>query len=137
MPSEAEWEYACRAGTNTATYAGENKREVLEQIAWYSANSEGTTHPVKGLQPNGWGLYDTLGNVWEWCADWLASYPEDAAATAVDSTGSAEGTPRVMRGGSWLDDARYVRAACLRGHEPSFRYADVGFRFARGPALGR
>lgn len=131
LPTEAEWEYACRAGTTAATYAGVYE---LDQIAWYENNSEESTQPVRRRHPNAWGLYDMLGNVWEWCADRFGDY---TAATAVNPIGPAAGTDRVMRGGSWIDGARFVRAAIRGGFEPGNRVVIVGFRFARGPALGR
>ena len=117
LPTEEQWEYACRAGLAAARYGD------LDQIAWYSENSGRETHPVALKQPNGWGLHDMLGNVLEWCADvWTDDYntKKDAAASAR----------RVVRGGSWGDDARLVRAA-FRVHDvPSFRYRYLGFRCA-------
>ena len=118
LPSETQWEYACRAGTETPRY-----REDLNEIAWYRENSQGETHSVAQLVPNDWGLYDTLGNVFEWCEDvWTDDYntKKDAAASAH----------RVIRGGSWRDDARVVRAAYRRHDEPSYRNSDLGFRCA-------
>ena len=90
LPTEAQWEYACRAGTETARY-GE-----LEAIAWYDDNSGGDTHPMKQKAPNAWGLYDMLGNVWEWCQDWYGPYSD---APTIDPTGPREGVYRVLRGG--------------------------------------
>jgi formylglycine-generating enzyme required for sulfatase activity len=104
LPSEAEWEYACRAGTTTARYA-----EPLDEIAWFRDNSRQSTHPVGEKAANGWGLHDTLGNVWEWCADhWHDSYegaPSDGSAWIDDRAA------RVLRGGSWRVEARLCRAA--------------------------
>ncbi|MDR3632788.1 MAG: formylglycine-generating enzyme family protein [Isosphaeraceae bacterium] len=124
LPTEAQWEYACRAGTDTPRY-----RENLNEIAWYSGNSQRETHSVGRLFPNAWGLYDTLGNVFEWCEDvWTPDYSTTKAATA-----SAR---RVIRGGSWLNDAQYVRAA-FRSHDgPSIRLHDLGFRCAEFRAPG-
>src|SRR5271157_3978617 len=122
LPSEAQWEYACRAGTETARYS-----ENLDAIAWYDENSGNETHPVAGKEANSWGLYDMLGNVREWCADvWVNDYTEKARASAAESASAL----RVLRGGSWGSDARYVRAAYRRLNEPSYRYYDLGFRCA-------
>ena len=156
LPSEAEWEYACRAGTTTATWAGdlvirgENDAPILDAIAWYGGNSgvefdlekgvDSSDWPEKqfphtragtrkvGLrQANPWGLHDMLGNVWEWCADpWRESY----ASTASESAASE----RVVRGGAWYDHARYVRAACRDRFEPAHRGVSLGFRLALQPA---
>jgi formylglycine-generating enzyme required for sulfatase activity len=122
LPSEAQWEYACRAGSKTARY-----RDDLDAIAWYAGNSEGSTHPVREKEPNEWGLYDTLGNVWEWCQDpWsaIARGPEANAAAIIASA------HRVVRGGSWYGVARDVRAAYRNPGAPSYRVADLGFRCA-------
>jgi formylglycine-generating enzyme required for sulfatase activity len=123
LPTEAQWEYAARAGSTGATY-GE-----LDQIAWYSANSGNSTHDVKGKLPNAWGLYDMLGNVWEWVADWYdeAYYGKSPAR---DPSGPSTGTLRVLRGGSWYDIPRLVRASYRLGVEPEFRYYGLGFRCA-------
>ncbi len=120
LPSEAQWEYACRAGTTAATYAGdlENETEpaVLKEIAWYGKNSGSKTHPVAKKKANSWGLYDMLGNVHEWCADWWQT--DFAAEAVIDPTGPGRGTERVIRGGSWFNDARHVRAAYRRQLRP-------------------
>jgi formylglycine-generating enzyme required for sulfatase activity len=117
LPSEAQWEYACRAGTETARYADD-----LDSIAWYVENSKSNTHPVAGKEANAWGLYDMLGNVWEWCADvWTNDYTEKSAEASDH---------RVIRGGSWIDDARRVRAAYRFHYEPALRNADLGIRCA-------
>ena len=118
LPSETQWEYACRAGTKTPRY-----REDLNEIAWYSENSQGETHSVAQLVPNDWGLYDTLGNVLEWCEDvWTDDYntKKDAAASAH----------RVIRGGSWLNVAQARRAAYRYHDGPSVRDRLLGFRCA-------
>jgi formylglycine-generating enzyme required for sulfatase activity len=159
LPTEAEWEYACRAGTTASTYAGEleilgeNNGPRLDPIAWYGGNSRvefeleagydssdwpekqyehsrAGTHPVAGKAPNAWGLYDMLGNVYEWCEDGPRDYSAEAA---VDPRGPAAGPGRVYRGGSWIGEARYARAAFRRvWHEQLARYGDLGFRLARG-----
>lgn len=122
LPTEAEWEYAARAGTTTARYGD------LDKIAWYGENSGSKTHPVGKKDANVWGLYDTLGNVWEWVYDWHGTYPTQAAA---DPVGATTGTRRVLRGGSWNFNANNLRAA-LRGIGRSVvRYDYIGFRVVR------
>jgi formylglycine-generating enzyme required for sulfatase activity len=123
LPTEAEWEYACRAGTTTdyCSGAGEN---ALKKVGWYSANSRRQTHPVGGLDPNAWGLYDMHGNVWEWCQDWHGPYPGDVE----DYRGPNSGDNRVFRGGSWINLAVNCRAAFRQGYAPGFRYHAVGCR---------
>jgi formylglycine-generating enzyme required for sulfatase activity len=124
LPTEAEWEYACRAGTTSSRYD-----EDLDAIAWYDKNSRNETHEVGGKRPNEWGLHDMLGNVWECCADGLREY---TAGPATDPVGPA-GPWRVCRGGSWYDLARYARAAYrLVWLELHVRFASLGFRLARG-----
>ncbi len=128
FPLEVEWEYACRAGTETATYQGgltideEGRAPEIEKVAWYHHNSGGETHPVAEKPPNPWGLFDMLGNVEEWCQDhWSASYGVPR-----------EGAGRVIRGGAWYDFARGVRAAYRRFRLPSLRSGYLGFRLALG-----
>lgn len=112
LPTEAEWEYACKAGTTDIRY-GE-----LDSIAWYRVNSEQMTHDVGLKEPNAWGLYDMLGNVWEWCSD------------IYDET--VYGSYRIIRGGGWNDEARGCMATNRRrSHPTSFRIDDLGFRIAR------
>lgn len=111
LPTEAEWEYACRAGASAPRYA------ALDDIAWYSANSHGRHHPVAGKRPNAWGLHDMLGNVWEWCHD--VYDPE------------AYGAYRIFRGGGWADDERGCLATNRRRSHPTFAIDDLGFRVAR------
>ncbi len=124
LPTEAQWEYACRAGTTAARYGN------LDEIAWYSANSGKKTHEVSLKKPNPWGLHDMLGNVWEWCADDMRSYK---ALTATDPF--EHGPRRVIRGGSWLYVAQDVRAAYRDADDPGYRLDDRGFRLARGQGL--
>jgi formylglycine-generating enzyme required for sulfatase activity len=122
LPSEAQWEYACRARTETARYS-----EDLDAIAWYSANSGGESHAVRGKFANGWGLYDMLGNVWEWCAD---PWSDDYSLRGEKSAAVPASAHRVIRGGSWDDGARNVRAA-YRGHRgPGRQRVGLGFRCA-------
>jgi formylglycine-generating enzyme required for sulfatase activity len=131
LPTEAQWEYACRAGSTTAYCFGDDPKE-LTKYGWFNENTEGETHPVKQLQPNGWGLYDMHGNVWEWCSDWYGDY---AASTESDPTGPPEGPARVLRGGSWDSPARYLRSACRSWPGPGLRKGDLGFRLLSS-ALG-
>ncbi len=139
LPSEAQWEYACRAGDmDNATYAGpaivdgKDNAAVLDKIAWWGTNSGGT-HDVRGKEANKWGLYDMLGNVWEWCADEYApthaDAPRDGAARGAG--GASRAAKRVIRGGSWSFGARGVRAAFRLGVDPGDRDGDLGFRCAR------
>ena len=122
LPTEAEWEYACRAGA-TGEYAGN-----VDMMAWYGLNSGEQTHPVGQKQPNAWGLYDMTGNVWEWCQDWFDFYSEDVA---WDPQGSPEGTLRIVRGGSWLIDRDGCRSADRVTGVPDRRNSSVGFRVVR------
>jgi sulfatase modifying factor 1 len=164
LPSEAEWEYACRAGTETATWLGdleirgERDAPLLDSIAWYGGNSgkdydldeghdssgwdqkqydhkKAGTRKVKGKDANPWGLYDMLGNVWEWCedhTDWpMKGHGKEVVVNPVPST---TGSGRVIRGGSWRGVARYVRAAFRDAHPAGRRNFGLGFRLARGLA---
>jgi formylglycine-generating enzyme required for sulfatase activity len=121
LPTEAEWEYACRAGTDTARY-----HDDVNAIAWYSGNSNRKTHEVGQKRPNARGLYDMLGNVFEWCHDGRRDYEQ---GTVSDPVGPIRaGAARVIRGGSWRYLARYVRAACRLWGGPGNRIDDLGFR---------
>ncbi|GGQ14484.1 formylglycine-generating enzyme family protein [Streptosporangium pseudovulgare] len=111
LPTEAEWEHACRAGTTGARYG------PLDEIAWHRGNSDERIHDAGGRRPNAWGLYDMLGNVWEWC--WDVYDPE------------VYGAYRVLRGGGWFDEHWSCRASVRRRSHPSLRIDDVGFRLAR------
>ncbi|GGM51009.1 hypothetical protein GCM10011608_39890 [Micromonospora sonchi] len=111
LPTEAEWEYACRAGTTGPRYG------PLDEIAWYRDNSGERPHDVGGRQPNAWGLHDMLGNVWNWCWD------------VYDA--EVYGTYRVLRGGGWFDEHWSCRASVRRRSHPTFAVDDVGFRVAR------
>lgn len=126
LPSEAQWEYACRAGTTTM-FAGD-----LDEMAWYSSNSGSKTNPVGTKKANEWGLHDMHGNVWEWCADtWGGDY---ASGAATDPTGSGSGLRRVLRGGSWDRDAQRCRSALRFNYSPDSRSLILGFRPAAVPA---
>ena len=154
LPSEAQWEYACRAGTKTAIYTGDleilgdGNAPALDPIAWYGGNSgheydhadgdpitwlknkqysfeKGGTRRVKGKRSNRWGLYDMLGNVCEWCSDWHGEY---TVKTQVDPTGAKSGTSRVLRGGGWDGGARYVRSAYRLWYTPGDQRGRLGFR---------
>ena len=122
LPREAEWEYAARAGTTGDRYGD------LSAIAWYAGNSSGRTHPVGLKLPNGWGLYDMLGNVWEWVGDWHGGYP---GGRVTDPGGPGSGSTRVFRGGSWLSDAGSARAPDRYYVHPDFRFNFLGFRLLR------
>jgi len=130
LPTEAEWEYACRAGTESAFSFGDDP-SALGDYAWWGGNSDGTTHPVGQKKPNAWGLYDMHGNVWEWCADWYGEYP---AGPATDPFGPATGSGlRVLRGGAYGcgGDTYPFRCACRYYLDPAFRHGLSGFRCAR------
>ena len=122
LPTEAEWEYSARAGTIGARYG------KLETIAWYNKNSEGQTHPVSQKTANAWGLYDMIGNVWEWCSDRYGEYP---TGSVTDPTGPSSGSRRVSRGGCWISGAGLARSAIRCRDDPGGRNNDLGFR----PAL--
>jgi len=124
LPTEAEWEYACRAGQRTARYG------VLDEIAWHSGNSGKTTHAVGTRKANGFGLYDMLGNVWEWVNDWYGAYSADEQ-TNPQGPSSAYG--RVVRGGSWYDYWFRVRSSSRHYHTPGYSIGSIGFRASRTP----
>jgi formylglycine-generating enzyme required for sulfatase activity len=126
LPTEAEWEYACRAGSKAA-YGFGDERDLLGDYAWFTQNSGGKTHPVGEKKPNAWGLYDMHGNVWEWCSDWHGEYPEGAVS---DPTGSREASHRVVRGGGWFYEATFCRSAIRRWIVPAKRSDSIGFRVA-------
>ena len=127
LPTEAEWEYATRAGTRTAYSFGNRPRE-LGAYAWYRDNSDGTTHPVGSKRPNDWGVYDLHGNVWEWVADWYGDYP---SSRVTDPQGPSSGTRRIIRGGGWGYDASDCRSGTRGTGPPISRSGSVGFRLAR------
>ena len=124
LPTEAQWEYACRAGTATMYYWG----DVMDgAYAWYWNNSSSTTHPVGTRLPNAWGLYDMSGNVWEWCRDWYGTL-----AYGTEPNGSASGSYRVLRGGGWRHNAVYCASSHRDINDPSYRDSNgCGFRLVR------
>jgi formylglycine-generating enzyme required for sulfatase activity len=130
LPTEAEWEYACRAGSNDDYCYGEGE-DSLAEYAWYRDNSGKTTHPVGAKRPNAWGLYDMHGNVWEWCVDWHGGYP----TVAVNDPQGASGRVvyRVYRGGDCGHGASYCRAAYRYYYEASAYDFRVGLRLVLGP----
>ena len=131
LPTEAEWEYACRAGTSTKFYSG-NSDSDLERIGWKNGNSGNKTHPVGQKVPNAWGLYDMHGNVWEWCEDWYHdSY--NGSPTNGSAWLSPSGQYRVLRGGSWHSNAQLCRSSDRGGVDPDYRDCNVGFRLSFSP----
>jgi len=132
LPTEAEWEYAARSGGKKEKWAGTSSESSLGEYAWYDANAGGKTHPVGQKKPNGLGLYDMTGNVWEWCSDWYGGkyYGE---SVRVDPEGPFSGSYRVFRGGSWNSGAAATRAAVRGRRDPDYRYYGLGFRLALPP----
>ena len=135
LPTEAEWEYACRAGTTTPFSTGENA--TVEQANYYgtypydgfpSGQYRNRTMPAGSFAPNAWGLYDMHGNVWEWCWDWYGAYGNESA---VNPAGADSGTFRVNRGGGWTDFGRHLRSAYRAAYPPENRTFNLGFRLAR------
>jgi formylglycine-generating enzyme required for sulfatase activity len=130
LPTEAEWEYACRAGTTTAYCFGDDPA-LLNDYAWHLGNSFIQTHPVGQKKANAWGLFDVHGNVWQWCQDWYGDYPR---ADQVDPQGPARGSFRVLRGGGWNDDPQGCRSAFRSWFGPGLRSRDLGCRLALVPS---
>ena len=124
FPTNAQWEYACRAGSTTKYCYGDDEKE-LTKYAWYEKNSNGRPHPVGKKKPNAWDLYDMHGNVWEWCFDWYDPYP---LGPLVDPVGPADGSYRVNRGGSWYNVACGCGSAYRYGRAPNRRHDILGFR---------
>ena len=124
LPTEAEWEFACRAGTTTVRYG------VLDDIAWYNSNAGGTTHAVATKLPNALGLYDTIGNVWEWCQDWYEPY---SSGSVTNPTGPATGSYRLLRGGGWTDSSINCRGSLRNYFNPDSVTTGLGFRVVRNP----
>jgi hypothetical protein len=127
LPTEAEWEYACRGGSITVYSFGDDKRRLAE-YGWYNTNSGGRPHPVGQKTANPWGLHDMHGNVWEWCQDWYAAYPPKPM---TNPEGPSSGSDRVLRGGGWFDGARRCRSGFRSYFSPDFRNSFFGFRLVR------
>ena len=131
LPTEAEWEYACRAGSTTQYCFGDDESK-LGEYGLFDKNSGSETHPVGQKKANAWGLFDMHGNVWEWCSDWKE---EGYGSKAVsDPQGPSGGSRRVFRGGSWYYTAWNCRSAFRFGVDPSCRYDSLGFRLALSPS---
>jgi formylglycine-generating enzyme required for sulfatase activity len=129
LPTEAEWEYACRAGSTTRFSFGDDAAG-LGDYAWFSDNSGSQTHPVGQKRPNAWGLYDMHGNVFEWCEDrYEANYY--ANSPGADPLGPSGASDRVIQGGCWFGNPRFARSAYRGWCAPGFRDDGVGFRLAR------
>jgi formylglycine-generating enzyme required for sulfatase activity len=131
LPTEAEWEYAARAGTSSAYFFGDDKK-ALSEYAWYKDNSEETSHPVGQKLPNPWGLYDVHGNVYEWVQDW---YGEKYYTNSPegDPKGPSSSSYRVIRGGSWYSLTTCCRSADRYNFTPDYRFDFVGFRLVLSP----
>lgn len=129
LPTEAEWEYAYRAGSKTDYYWGSSEAiDTVSMYCWYSRNSEGETHPAGLKLPNANGLYDMGGNLYEWCNDWFGLYSD---SVYIDPVGNLFGTSKIIRGGNWLTPTRSCRASYRGYTNPAFRCSAIGFRVAR------
>jgi formylglycine-generating enzyme required for sulfatase activity len=129
LPTEAQWEYAARGGQKSrgTVYSGSNH---IDEVGWYSGNSNNRIHSSGELKPNELGIYDMTGNQWEWCQDWYGEYPSDTAVT-VNPSGPANGAVKVLRGGSWYSIASLCRNTLRSGGEPSVKDKHYGFRLVR------
>jgi formylglycine-generating enzyme required for sulfatase activity len=140
LPSEAEWEYACRAGSQKAfssgalTVPGSDLDPLLAQVSWYKANSGGSPQNVGTKSSNAWGLYDMHGNVWEWCQDWWERwYGKFSGQAIIDPAGPPRGRFKIIRGGGWFAGATYQRSASRMRAKPGSKSPGIGFRVARSP----
>jgi formylglycine-generating enzyme required for sulfatase activity len=127
LPTEAEWEFACRAGTTARRSFGDDRSKDLDKHAWCAENAGGRTHPVGQKLPNPFGFFDMYGNVWEWCSDW---YGDLAGGRVTDPEGPALGALRVYRGGSWGSNADRCQSSNRDGYDPTHRQSHLGFRVA-------
>ena len=127
LPTEAQWEYACRAGSQ-GDYCYRSSEDELGDYGWYGGNSDGQTHPAGQKKPNQWGLYDMHGNVWEWCQDNWGDKLRGGEQT--DYSGSKGGSNRVYRGGGWDDGAWFCRCSCRSWSSPGIQFDNLGFRLA-------
>jgi formylglycine-generating enzyme required for sulfatase activity len=130
LPTEAEWEYACRAGTQTPFYNGSTNDSTVGTLAWYSPNAGNQTRPVGGKAANGFGLHDMLGNVYEWVSDWYDAYPSSAQ---TNPTGPVSASDRVIRGGAYSNGTDFVRSSYRIYSSPGVTLSYIGFRVARTP----
>ncbi len=135
LPTEAEWEYAARSGGGKEQWAGTNNNEIIREYAWYSFTAVGRTHAVSGKMPNGIGLYDMMGNVWEWCSDiYDSEYYEHSPSKDPWARRDIESSSRVIRGGGWRSNAKCLRTTDRNNFKPtSNKFSDIGFRLARSP----
>lgn len=126
LPTEAEWEFACRGGNNSRGYKYSGSNDI-DNVAWYDDNSGGKTHPVGTKAPNELGIYDMSGNVWEWCSDWYADY---TSYSQTNPTGPLSGSYRVIRGGGWGYFAVSCRSSRRNYYDPMYRNRYLGLRLA-------
>jgi len=135
LPTEAEWEYAARSGGSKEQWAGTNDDEKIDKYAWYGPTADSRTHPVSGKTPNRFGLYDMMGNVWEWCSDvYDSEYYEHSPSKDPWARRDIEGSTRVIRGGGWRSNAKCLRTTDRNNFTPtSKKFSDIGFRLARTP----
>ena len=134
LPTEAEWEYAARGGNGTTEvliWSGTDKEDELENYAWYTSNSNGKTHEVGKLKPNGYGLFDMSGNVWEWCWNWYTDKYDTEKEGGSDPKGASSGDIRVRRGGCWFHSADGASVSFRSNSDPNFRGYILGFRVVR------
>ena len=134
LPTEAEWEYAARAGDNTVdsiTYTGTSDVNKFGDYAWYYDNSNGTTHEVGTKLPNAFGLYDMSGNVYEWCWNWFTSEYDENTEGGDNPTGISAGSGRVLRGGCMISDSVNCAVSCRNNYDPDVRFSNLGFRVVR------